>query len=301
MIILKRKILSLGIISLLLFSTIISIKTIAQQDKYAGAEEFDPLMKSTLLSQPTTELPWTQDQNFIDALEKNNCLNLLAGYKTVLKDPLPGEEENVHLAADYICGTVLAPGEVFSQNKTAGPYTSDRGYKEGPTYYGTKVATTVGGGVCKIASTLYNVAVLSDLAIIERHNHSMPVPYVPYGQDATVFYGAKDFKFKNSSDSPILVWAKGVDNILYIAFYGQNIPPKIEWNHEVVKVLKTETVYIKNDSLPADTENLLHDGMDGATIKSTLTITYPDGTVKTKNMGTSHYNPLPFIVEKGTK
>ena len=37
----------------------------------------------------------------------------------------------------------------------------------------------------------YNVAVLSNLKIIERHNHSMPVPYVPYGQDATVAYGSK--------------------------------------------------------------------------------------------------------------
>lgn len=285
-------------IGFLLFSPVYNIKTFAQQNEYPLNNEFDPFMKDTLLSGQTTEVPWVDNENFRNAAEKNNCPVLMAAYKTVLKDPLPGEEENVHLAASYICGTILNPNEVFSQNKKAGPYTADRGYKEGPTYFGTKVSTTVGGGVCKIASTLYNVAVLSNLAIVERFNHTMPVPYVPYGQDATVYYGIKDFKFKNTSESPVLIWAQGVDNILYIAFYGQNSPPKIVWNHEVIKVFKTNVIYTVNDNLPPNTEKVLHEGMDGAIIKSTLTITYPDGTVNNKDMGTSQYKSLPFIIEK---
>ena len=35
--------------------------------------------------------------------------------------------------------------------------------------------------------------------ILERTNHSMPVSYVPLGQDATVNYNVIDLKFKNNT------------------------------------------------------------------------------------------------------
>lgn len=259
---------------------------------------FDPFMTDSLLSGPITEVPWENEQAFTAAKAVNHCPILMGAYKTVLKDPLPGEEENVHLAARYISGSVLTPNNVFSQNNTAGPYTTDRGYKEGPTYFGANVSTTTGGGVCKIASTLYNVVVLSNLAIAERHNHSMPVPYVPYGQDATVYYGVKDFKFKNNTDYPVMIWAQGIDNVLYIGIYGQVTPPKVEWKHDVIQVTKAQIIYQTNSSLPTDTENMLHEGMDGATIDSTITLTYPDGKTETRNMGRDYYSPLPYIIER---
>ncbi|WP_238472951.1 VanW family protein [Desulforamulus profundi] len=97
------------------------------------------------------------------------------------------------------------PGKIFSQNNTIGPYTSYKGYQTGPTYAGCNVTRTVGGGVCKIASLLYNVATLSDLKVIMRSPHSMTVPYVSPGQDATVFYGVKDFRFINDTEGPVVI------------------------------------------------------------------------------------------------
>ena len=35
----------------------------------------------------------------------------MAAFRTVLIDPLPGEEENVHLAARLLAGTVVQPGK----------------------------------------------------------------------------------------------------------------------------------------------------------------------------------------------
>ncbi|MEG6572454.1 VanW family protein [[Clostridium] cellulosi] len=259
--------------------------------------EFDPFMKKTLESGPTTEVPWENDPAFLAAKEKYDCPILMAAYKTVLHDPLPGEEFNVHLAAKYICGCVVEPNKVFSQNNTAGPYTKERGYQSGPTYKGTEVSETVGGGVCKIASTLFNTAILSNLKIVERHTHSMPVPYVPYGQDATVYYGAKDFKFMNNTSSPVLIWAKGIDNILYIGFYGKTKPPKVEWKHEVISVTKAPVYTKKNPNLPPNTEKITHEGMDGAVINSWIILTYPDGKTVKKAMGKSYYSPLPYIKE----
>ena len=264
----------------------------------AGAD-FDPYMTGTLLSGKVDTLPWEKDGDFLKAQRQSGCGLLMAAYRTVLKDPLPREEYNVHLAARYICGTVLQPGEVFSQNKRAGPYTPERGYKKGPTYAGTKYIETDGGGVCKVASTLYNVAVMADLKIVERHNHGMPVPYVPYGQDATVSYGVKDFRFQNDTEHPILIWAKGYDNELYIAFYGRTTPPEVLWSHEVLDVTKAPEIYVVSRSLKPGEKRLAHEGMDGAVVRTQVTLFYPDGTSVIKDMGQKTYKPLPWIYEVG--
>lgn len=247
-----------------------------------------------------TEVPWENDEKFKAAMEDNDTYILMAAYRTVLRDPLPGEEYNVHHAAQLLAGTIVKPGETFSQNQRIGPYTQSRGFQKGPTYMGSTLTTTVGGGVCKIASTLYNVTVLSNLTVTERHYHSMPVPYVPYGQDATVAYGAKDFRFRNSTGFPVLIWARGIDNVLYMGFYGRAKPPKVQWNHKTLKVYPASKVYRTNKNLPADTEKIVLEGMDGAVVKSWVTIENPDGTITIKQLGSSYYNPMAHLIEKGT-
>ncbi len=251
-----------------------------------------------IVSGPETEMPWVNDMAFIDAIEKNNTKILLAGYKTVLKDPLPGEEYNVHRAADMLAGTLVRNGEVFSQNSSIGPYTEARGFRKGPTYIGTIVTTTIGGGVCKIASTLYNTAVLSDMKILERHNHTMPVPYVPYGQDATVSYGNKDIRFQNNSGADILIWAKGIGNVLYMGIYGSKKAPLVKWNHEILETTKAPTMYKINPQISTDERKLLMEGMDGAVVKSWITVT-DTGSSEIRYMGISKYLPMPHLVEKG--
>src|SRR5690606_36684264 len=116
---------------------------------------------------------------------------------------------------------------------------------------------------------------------------SMPVNYVPYGQDATVAYGVKDFRFKNTTDSPILIWSEMIGNRLYMGFYGTEKPPKVEWNHEVSNIVEPYIKYIKNEKLTPGQSQTVLEGMKGATVKSTITITYRDGHYIIKNMGTS--------------
>lgn len=251
-------------------------------------------------SGPVANLPWENEPAFLEAQIKAQAPVLMAAYKTVLRDPLPGEEENVHLGASLLKGRTVNPGQVFSQNGTIGPYSAERGFKDGPTYVGAQLMITTGGGVCKIASTLYNVAGLSNLPIVERHAHGMPVPYVPYGQDATVSFGVKDLKFYNNMRFPILIWAQGIDNILYIAFYGQEKSRPVEWQHQFEKQIKSYTVYHYNPELPGGEERVAVEGMDGAIVRSWVKVYREDGSFELKSMGVSFYSPLPQVVERGT-
>lgn len=246
-----------------------------------------------------TQKPWGKDPRFKETILKHGTFELMGEYEATLQDPLPGEMYNVSHAAAMLAGTVLKPGETFSQNRKLGPYVSSRGYQSGPMYKGTKIVKAIGGGVCKIASLLYNVAISSNLQIIERYNHSMTVPYVPPGQDATVYYGVKDLRFKNNTKGPIVIWAQTVDNTLYMTIYGQEKPPKVTWHHETLKQIKYWNIYRTNTNLPKGTEKIIIPGQDGYIVSTSITIEYPDGKTETKKLGKNYYNPLPQLIERG--
>lgn len=113
--------------------------------------------------------------------------------------------ENMQIACKAINGTILLPGEVFSFNGTVGERTAEKGYHPAPTYEGGKTVMTYGGGICQPSSTIYYCALLADLEIVERDCHSYPSVYVPWGMDATVYWGSLDFKFRNNTDYPIRI------------------------------------------------------------------------------------------------
>ncbi len=115
---------------------------------------------------------------------------------------------NIELGAAAMNGTVLLPGETFSFNGTVGPRTKAKGYLLAGAYSAGELVESYGGGVCQISSTLYNAVLYANLEIVQRYNHSSVVSYVNAGRDATVSYGGKDFKFKNSRDYAIKVEAK---------------------------------------------------------------------------------------------
>ena len=90
-----------------------------------------------------------------------------------------------------------------------GKATKEKGYEEADVYDSEgNVTQGLGGGNCQISSTLYN-AVLSvpELEVVERHEHSRKVTYVEEGKDAAVAYGNVDFRFKNTLDKPIRIYA----------------------------------------------------------------------------------------------
>ena len=104
---------------------------------------------------------------------------------------------------------MLNLGETFSFCNTVGKATPEEGYEKADIFdKDGNVVKGYGGGNCQISSTLYNaVLTLPSIEIIERHEHSQKVYYVPVGKDAAVAYGSIDFKFKNNYDYDIKIYA----------------------------------------------------------------------------------------------
>ncbi len=247
----------------------------------------------------TATLPWQNDPEFIKAQAENGTPVLMASYQATLPDPILYERQNISQAAGYLRGAVVQPGKVFSLNSRIGRRSAERGFKPGPMYSGGRIVPVVGGGVCKIASVLYNVAILANQEIIERHPHSMTVPYVPPGQDATISYGSKDFKFRNTTASPVLIWARNTGGTLYIAFYGTAKPPRVRWIHKTLRQSDTWTEYVNDPVLPKGSEKVVFEGLKGITVHSQLVISGKDGKAVIKDLGISAYRPGPRIVAVG--
>lgn len=129
----------------------------------------------------------------------------IAEYTTYFNSSLINRTENIRLAAKALDGKRLAPRELFSFNKSVGERTAEKGYKEALIIEGDVFTPGLGGGVCQVSSTLYNAVLLAHLEILERHRHSLPISYVPPGQDATVAWPDLDFKFQNSTEDYLLI------------------------------------------------------------------------------------------------
>ena len=132
----------------------------------------------------------------------------------------PSRTTNLRLACAAINGTVLQPGEVFSFNDVVGERTAEKGYKEGIIYTEGESEPALGGGICQVASTIYYACMYADLEIVHREPHMFRVDYVPYGLDATVYWGSVDFQFRNSTDFPMLIETYLYNGRVYVELIG---------------------------------------------------------------------------------
>ncbi|WP_333657488.1 VanW family protein, partial [Tissierella praeacuta] len=145
---------------------------------------------------------------------------VIGEFSTSFKGSGSGRVENIRLSARAISNKLILPGEEFSYNNATGPRSANSGYKEANVIIGGELTPGLGGGVCQTSTTMYNSLLLADLTILERHSHSIPANYVPYGQDAAVSYGYLDLKFRNDFDFPIYTYAKVVSDRVYVYIYG---------------------------------------------------------------------------------
>jgi vancomycin resistance protein YoaR len=211
---------------------------------------------------------------------------------------------NMRLASSKINGMILLPGEEFSFNTVVGPRSTAAGYKSANIYSAGEVVDGVGGGICQVSSTLYGAVLRADLDVSYRRNHSLTVGYVPYGQDATVSYGAIDFKFVNSTGWPVKIVA-GVtsDNNMYFRLIGTKTDPgkKVSISSTTLQTIPFTEKYIEDPQLEEGKTVVVQNGKNGYVVDTFKTIKVGDKVISHKKLHTSKYNPLPKEIKVGTK
>lgn len=166
--------------------------------------------------------------------EQMKPTELLGEYSTnyLTYDDTPGRVDNLQIASDAMNGQLVAPGEVFSFNALAEPLD----YKDASVIVNGRVETAEGGGLCQVSSTLYMAANYAGLDIIDRTPHFAELPYIRPGFDATVWFGAIDMQFRNTTDGYILIeeTVNEQSGDVYSAIYGVPQDVEVEMSSEKV-------------------------------------------------------------------
>ncbi len=211
---------------------------------------------------------------------------------------------NIALAAKLVDGTVVEPGETFSLNEAMGPRTANRGFDYAPVIAADNVLRQgVGGGVCQYATTLFNAVFFAGLPVTERHAHSLYISHYPTGRDATVAWGALDFKFRNDSGKSIMIrsWiGGGALTVALVGKTGREVTYKTSAFYDVRKPAHGKSdprVVYDGDLGPGMIR--WERGVDGQSVRVQRTVKDSGGKVLFRDTFVSHYAPMDWIKRVG--
>ncbi|RYD06467.1 hypothetical protein N752_03840 [Desulforamulus aquiferis] len=158
----------------------------------------------------------------------------------------------------------------------------------------------LGGGVCQVSTTLYNAVLLANLQLVERTNHSIPIPYVPIGRDATVVFDLIDFKFKNSTDYWLYIQSHVSGGNLTIKIFGNN-----SFRRDVVirswvdETYEPETIVEQDHSIRKGDRIVKQQGAPGYKALAERIVMQNGQVIKVEKLPSSIYNVKNKIISQG--
>lgn len=127
---------------------------------------------------------------------------------------------NLKIAAEKLDGLIIAPGEEFSFWNTVGSTAKRKGYLEGLVISGRKLSSGIGGGLCQMANLIHWLVLHTPLEVTELHHHSDALfpderRRVPFGTGTSISYKLLDYRFRNTTSTPVQLRVWLDDTFLY--------------------------------------------------------------------------------------
>lgn len=224
---------------------------------------------------------------------------------STFKDSHTNRIKNIANAVKRLNGVLIKPGEEFSANRYAGPYTAENGFLPEMVIKGREIKPEVGGGMCQIGTTLFRMAMNSGMDITQRRNHSLVVSYYADpvngnpGTDATLYEPALDLKFLNDTGAHLLLQTD-IDykkQQLTFTLWGRPDGRKGWYTHPLVSKWipspETENIVVSDGSLKPGAvkcQNAFRGAVASFTYSRVTT-----SSVKIDRVFDSYYRPLPKI------
>ena len=123
------------------------------------------------------------------------------------------------------------------------------------------------------------------------------ITYVPLGEDATVVYGAKDFRFRNNTDYPIKLDVSYGKSSMTVKLLGTNLTGKsVEIKTKTLSSTPFETIYKLDETLEVDTTKVKNNGYTGYVTES-YRLVYENGNLISNNFeNKSTYKKLDKLI-----
>lgn len=130
--------------------------------------------------------------------------------------------KNIQRGASVVDGTYVLPGQQFSLNDVLGDTTTkESGYIEaGIIRYG-RAATSYGGGLSQVSTTVFNAAFFSGMRLDAWTPHSYWISRYPEGREATISYPDLQHQWTNTTKGGVLVKASTTGTSITVTFYGR--------------------------------------------------------------------------------
>lgn len=253
-------------------------------------------------AQTAFELAFTRTPPRITTEQARAITGVVASYTTRFPGYQVQRNHNIRLAAAALDGRILLPGERLSYNQAVGKRTLKQGFRPAPVIIRGEKRLGIGGGICQVSSTLFNAALLSDLKIVRRANHSIPVDYVPLGRDATVTDTGIDFVIENPFDEPIALSAELGRSSLTIRILGRAQPARqVLLKTERSRLPAPPEQRVPDPNLPEGKTRVLKKGSAGFRVVLWREVYENGQLVKRERVATSVYRAQPRVVAVGAK
>ncbi|MCL2339698.1 MAG: VanW family protein, partial [Actinomycetia bacterium] len=208
---------------------------------------------------------------------------------------------NVQVASGYANNTLIAPGTVFSFLNTVGDATIARGFVSSKVISGGEYVDAIGGGVCQVATTVYNAVYDAGYPIVARSAHGLYQSQYPAGRDAAVYYPWLDMQWKNDTENWILLTVTCSQGYVTASLWGTD--PGYVVKSEVSAWQpgeKYETQRVDDPTLVVGTEKVKQAGLDGRSITVTRRVYDAAGNLLRESVFKSTYGSVPEIIQVGT-
>lgn len=229
--------------------------------------------------------------------------DVLGSFTTDFSTSSAARAKNLSVGTSKINSHILMPGETLSGYQCMAPLTIAGGYDIAKAYENGQVVDSVAGGVCQIATTLYNAAIRAEMEITQRAPHSMTVGYVQASADAAIAGTYKDIKITNDTDYPMYIEGYVSGKKLTFNIWGvetRSANRKVEFVSEILSSTPAGITYEDDASLPLGTEQKVSTGHDGRKSRLWKVVTV-NGVEKERTlMSTDTYRMSNSIYKRGT-
>ncbi|REK69601.1 VanW family protein [Paenibacillus paeoniae] len=236
----------------------------------------------------------------LEKLKEEGIERLIMSFSTDFSTSAEGRSHNVSVTADTLNDWYLKPDEVFSYSELIAKAEKEHDYREAPVILNGKFVPGIGGGICQVSSTLYQAVLRAGLGIEERRNHSLPVAYLPLGQDATYATDAIDFKFRNTTGKSLLIRTSVDNKKLTIKLFG-TMPSNESYEIESVTLdtISPKTQQSVNPALPVGKTVVAEKGKPGYIVETYRTHLRDGKVVTRERVSKDTYRAQPTVIETG--
>ncbi|MEG2262680.1 MAG: VanW family protein, partial [Raoultibacter sp.] len=228
-------------------------------------------------------------------------ITCFADYTTEYTAGVVARNHNIHLVADLLDNSIVKSGGTWSFNTTAGNCNEEAGFQAAGSIVDGEYTDEIGGGICQVATTVFNAVYNAGFPVLQRVNHSLYIASYPAGRDAAVSYPSPDLVWKNDSTSDVLFKMSYTDTTVVARLYGVNPEYRVETREgewSAGEKFKTKTV--EDATMQQGSSYVKTSGADGRKITIVRSVTDKHGALLHEDVFESNYDPKDEVKVVGT-